>query len=195
MGKAILTHKTWNSLPMRIHLSYEGQNDGRHGSNGHWNSKEGGIWQPSKSIWNVTSTSMAEQGKTLYLMRLPWKKSGRTEFHNAMPAVGRLINQLGLFCLTSILFSRGWVGTGTIMTAHNSIFMGPIKVPAGIKYLWVAVQFPGVRQRGAEDRHPSVLCHWRQGDNSPCRSKEGSWFQGQSMTNTAGGLFYAFWAW
>ena len=83
----------------------------------------------------MTSASMAEQGKTPYLMQLPWKKSGRTQFHNAMHPIGRLINQLGLFCLTSILFSRGCAGTGTIMTAHNSIFMGPIKVPARNNYL------------------------------------------------------------
>ena len=46
----------------------------------------------------------------------------------------RLIHQLGFF-FTLILFSRGCAGTGTIMTAHNSIFMGPIKVPARINSL------------------------------------------------------------
>ena len=80
----------------------------------------------------MTSASMEEQGKTPYLMQLPWKKSGRTQFHNELHAVGRLINKLGLFCSTSILFSRGCAGTGTIMTAHNSIFMGPIKVKSSI---------------------------------------------------------------
>ena len=46
-----------------------------------------------------------------------------------------LNSSIGFFCLILILFSRGCAGTGTIMTAHNSIFMGPIKVSARINSL------------------------------------------------------------
>ena len=63
---------------------------------------------------------------------------------------------------STIIFSRGCGGTGTIMTAHNSIFMGPIKVQSGIKCPEV-VDRPGVWQRGAEDGHPPLLCHRGEG--------------------------------
>ena len=64
---------------------------------------------------------------------------------------------------STIIFSRGCAGTGTIMTAHNSIFMGPIKVQTGINCLHL-VDCQGVWQRGAEDGHPPLLCHRGEGE-------------------------------
>ena len=66
--------------------------------------------------------SMAEQARTPSLMPSPWKKSGVCSLFETDLDV-------------TIIFSRGCAGTGTIMTAHNSIFMGPIKVQSGINWL------------------------------------------------------------
>ena len=51
------------------------------------------------------------------------------------------------------IFSRGCAGTGTIMTAHNSIFMGPIKVESGINCLQVVT----VKVFGSEEQKMEIL--------------------------------------